>query len=133
MEKMRILIVEDVSIIMAVNKRLIQKLGFEADCASTAEEALKLFDKKSYHLVITDLGLPKMQGEELIAKIRKYESRFRPFESRIYALTAYDIHDVKKGCIAAGANNVFNKPLTIDLISKIIRECAIHFTNDITV
>jgi CheY-like chemotaxis protein len=133
MENLNILIVEDVPIIMAINKRMIQKLGYEPDCATTAEEALQLFDENIYHLVITDIGLPEMNGDELMFRLRKYESRFRPFTSRIYALTAYDLIDVKKNCLNSGANNVFNKPLTIDLISKMIDETTMHFTHDIMV
>jgi two-component system, OmpR family, aerobic respiration control sensor histidine kinase ArcB len=126
MNTMKILLVEDVAMIMKISKRLVENLGYQADCAMSGEEAIELFKKKDYDLVITDIGLPKMDGIQLIAKMRKHERRFRYKESRIFAVTAYDMKDVRSPCLSSGVNGVFKKPLQLPLLMQIIQDCELH-------
>jgi len=123
MKTIQILFVEDSPMIMEISKRMITNLGYEADYATSGEEALAMFENKEYDLVLTDLGLPNMSGEQLIAKMRKYERRYRIKESRICAITAYRLKDVRDLCLASGVNSVCNKPLQMPMLVQAIQEC----------
>ena len=73
----RVLVVDDEpSILLTVQLNLIHH-GYEADTAATGEEALRLFGANDPDLVILDLGLPDLDGLEVIRRIR-LESRREP-------------------------------------------------------
>lgn len=124
MKDLKILVVEDVAVIMKFNQVLIEQMGYHADYATTAEQALLLCRNKQYDLILTDLGLPKMDGMTMAAKIRKYERRYSYKESKIYALTAFDLKNVRQECRCSGINEVFNKPIKPDFLRSIVQECA---------
>ncbi len=70
--KAPILLTDDEEAIRMVTARALQTKGFEVIQAGSAEEALKELDKShSFQLLITDMVMPQMNGEELIAKAKK--------------------------------------------------------------
>ncbi|MBA3012566.1 MAG: transporter substrate-binding domain-containing protein [Proteobacteria bacterium] len=66
-----ILIVEDEVLLVNVMARMLQELGYETDPQTCPEKALDLFrfDPSRFDLVITDMAMPKMQGDALSQKI----------------------------------------------------------------
>ncbi len=50
---------------------MLQELGHQVLTSSTAAEALELCGKHSFDIVVTDYKMPKMNGIELIARLRK--------------------------------------------------------------
>ena len=129
MKKLKILFVEDTDIIMKISKLLIEDVGYQPDCAFNAEDALELFKKNDYDLVLTDLGLPGMSGIDLISKIREFERQHRTKEAMIYAITAYDLNDVSAQCFASGVNDVFNKPLKKQPLIQMIQNAYLSTLN----
>lgn len=129
MKTIKILFVEDAEIIMKISKRLIEDLGYHPDCAITAEDALQLFKKNDYDLVLTDIGLPGMSGIELSAQIREYERQHKKKESIIYAITAFHLEDVRAACASSGINCVFNKPLQEKVLAQMIQNSYLNAFN----
>ncbi len=66
----RILIVDDEENLVALFKRILQKEGYEVQCASSGEEALEKLETEWFDLVITDLKMPGMDGLELLSKAK---------------------------------------------------------------
>jgi CheY-like chemotaxis protein len=68
----RLLIVDDEAPLLSLLQRYLTRLGYEADAASSAEEALARFSEapEKYDCVLTDLKLPGMGGEELVERLR---------------------------------------------------------------
>ncbi len=67
----RVLLAEDDPI---VNKHLthsLQKAGFSVDSACNGEEALAAFARQPYHVVVTDIVMPKLGGIELTKRLRQ--------------------------------------------------------------
>jgi PAS domain S-box-containing protein len=67
----RILLAEDDPI---VNKHLthtLRKAGFSVDPACNGEEALTIFSRHAYHVVVTDILMPKLGGLELTKRLRQ--------------------------------------------------------------
>jgi DNA-binding response OmpR family regulator len=66
----KILIVDDEPDILAVTVTRLETSGYEVLMAKDGEEALKLLKKSKPDLILLDLLLPKMQGDELCKKLK---------------------------------------------------------------
>ena len=67
----RILLVDDNSMGMAARRSVLEELGHQVLTSGTAAEALELCGKHNFNVVVTDYKMPKMNGVELIVRLRK--------------------------------------------------------------
>ncbi len=105
----KILLVEDEPISQRVAQLMLENLGFKVDVANTGEKALSLLEHNAYDLILMDLGLPDMTGDQVTIKIREREDENKTLP--IIALTAHVFHNDKKRCLAAGMNGFLGKPI----------------------
>ena len=71
-----ILIVDDSSTIRSVVKKSLKAMGFQVESIFEAEDgqiAFQMMDENEIQFIISDLIMPKMDGLELLSKIRKSE------------------------------------------------------------
>jgi len=68
----RLLLVEDEPALADLLKKYLERLGYQVDACVQADAALALLDAhpETYALLITDLSLPDMSGDELMAQAR---------------------------------------------------------------
>ena len=112
--KTRILVVDDEQKILNVIEAYLIKEGFEVLTASDGEEALNIFKNEQIHLIILDLMLPKISGEEVCNKIRATSS------VPIIMLTAKTEEDSKIEGLAIGADDYITKPFSNrELVSRV--------------
>ncbi|ALS98795.1 response regulator transcription factor [Lacimicrobium alkaliphilum] len=102
---MRILIVEDDSRLLTQLDQLMQQNGYSVDLADDGEKALYLFKEYPYDLAIIDIGLPILDGLELIRRVRQQK-----ILSPILILTARDRWQEKVEGLEAGADDYLTKP-----------------------
>lgn len=117
-----ILIVDDKPENLLSLKKLLEINGFEADCAQSGEEALRLILRKSYSLIILDVQMPGMDGFELAETISGYsKSRGIP----IIFLSAVNINKqfITKG-YASGGMDYITKPFDPDIL--LLRVSTLH-------
>jgi CheY-like chemotaxis protein len=67
----RILLVDDNKLGLAARKSVLEELGYGITTAVEGKEALEQFAREKFDLVITDYKMPRMNGVELIKKIRE--------------------------------------------------------------
>ncbi len=67
----RILLVDDNSMGMAARRSVLEELGHQVLTSGTGAEALELCGKHNFNVVVTDYKMPKMNGVELIVRLRK--------------------------------------------------------------
>jgi CheY-like chemotaxis protein len=67
----RILLVDDNSLGLAARRSVLEELGHQVKTSGTAAEALEMCGKHSFDVVVTDYKMPKMNGVELIGRLRK--------------------------------------------------------------
>lgn len=114
MDKRRILVVEDEKNISEVIKAYLTKEGFDAFTAKNGKEALEMFYKEEIHLIILDLMLPKLSGEEVCATIRTTS------DVPIIMLTAKVDEDNKVEGLSIGADDYVTKPFSPrELVSRV--------------
>lgn len=107
-DKFPILITEDDRATQLLLTKTLAKEGYEVVTASNGKEALALFKKFRFRIVLTDWMMPEMSGIELCKAIRKSDGQGYVF---IVLLTANDKKDdVIKG-LMAGADDYLTKPI----------------------
>ena len=67
----RILIVDDNSLGLAARRSVLEELGHKVVTSVAPQDALELCGKQRFDIVVTDYRMPKMNGVELIARLRK--------------------------------------------------------------
>ncbi len=99
-----ILIVDDEKEYQLVVSMILEDAGYRTETCSNGREALDILEKSDIDLVITDLRMPVMSGDELIAKIREKE-----MDVDILVVTAYGSIESAVEAIKNGATDYFVK------------------------
>jgi len=106
---MRILLVEDDKGIVRFVKKGLLENSFSVDVATDGEEGLNSVLHMKYDLIILDILLPKMDGREVLKKIRSMD-----IQTPVIFLTAKDSEsDIVKG-LNLGADDYLTKPFSFN-------------------
>lgn len=110
--KPHILIVEDNVINQKIETLFLKDMGYEnIDIAANGTDALHLIYNNVYSLILTDIGLPDINGIQIAKKIRNNSAnRSVP----IIAITAFDHDLIKNKCYEAGINHLLEKPINMN-------------------
>lgn len=112
----RVLLIEDTPVIQYTTLVFLKLLGCKVELARNGKEAIAMF-KNNYDLILTDIGLPDIDGTEVVRTIRQQEhNKHTP----IIALTAFDDF-VKKQCFDAGVDDFYVKPLMPEQLSVVLK------------
>ncbi|HRD16146.1 MAG TPA: ATP-binding protein, partial [Methanothrix soehngenii] len=119
--ELNILLAEDNVVNQIVTKKMLNKLGYNADVASSGIEALKALEKKRYDLVFMDVQMPEMDGLEAAREIRR---RWPEGGPKIIAVTASAFKGDQEMCLAAGMDGYIMKPTKIEAIREALQAVA---------
>ncbi|MBC3757327.1 response regulator [Hyunsoonleella sp. SJ7] len=101
----KILVAEDNKINQVVTKNLLEKQNYACTLVGNGKEALEEVKKNQYDLILMDINMPIMNGNEATQAIRRF-NRVLP----IIALTASDIDEIKHQYKNVGFNDIIIKP-----------------------
>ena len=124
MELLKVMIVDDDRLSVDYIKNLVdwESHGYEvAAAAYNGKQALKLFEKCSPSLVITDISMPLMDGIELIREVKK-----RNPDTRTILLTAYSEFEYARAAVNAGVDYYIIKD---EMTEEMLEEKLAHFAN----
>jgi signal transduction histidine kinase/CheY-like chemotaxis protein len=110
----RVLVVDDNSVNRKILARQLELAGASTDAAAGGEEALELWRKGGYDLVLADLQMPTMDGFELARRIRQCEAAERRARTPILAVTASTLEEQEQKSRAAGMDGFITKPIGIE-------------------
>lgn len=105
-DEFKILVVDDEQNILNVVKAYLEKDRFKVVTAMDGETALNIFNTETIHLIVLDLMLPKLSGEEVCSKIRAAST------VPIIMLTAKVDEDERIEGISIGADDYLIKPFS---------------------
>jgi PAS domain S-box-containing protein len=113
-----ILLVEDDKQILRVAKDLLEELGFSAIEASNGKEALELYRKNAaeIRLVVTDIGMPLMDGYELFRELKKIEP-----ELPIIISSGFGDMDVTSKISPEDIAGLISKPYHFDQLRDVLK------------
>ena len=121
LQGLKILLVDDMVDLLEPFAALLQQEGASTDMALGGQQALDLLDVNTYDLMISDIGMPYMDGYELIRKIRK-----RPGLEKLkaIALSGYGRQVDTVRALQSGFDAHLSKPSTVALICETITKLA---------
>jgi CheY-like chemotaxis protein len=91
--RMRVLLAEDNVVNQRVARMLLERSGHAVSVASNGQEALELFKRQAFDVVLMDIQMPEMDGFEAATAIRAVERTHSRPRVPIVALTAYAMKD----------------------------------------
>jgi len=105
------LLVEDNEMNIRLFSFLLKRVKINFDTAMNGKEALEKFEENQYDVILTDINIPEITGDEMTRIIRKH-SNLQKSQIPIIALTASILTSETDLYLAAGINQVLIKPFT---------------------
>jgi CheY-like chemotaxis protein len=113
----RVLVTDDNAINRRVIMLLLAPLGCQITEAANGKEALDQLATKPFDIVLLDVRMPIMDGEEAIKRIRSSDHPWRTIP--VIALTADSMHGDRERCLALGMSEYVPKPVDkSELVAK---------------
>ena len=116
----RVLVVDDEPQILRFLKPSLAAAGYDVVTATTGAEALKAAALQSPDIIVLDLGLPDMDGKEVIQQLRTWS------KIPIIVLSARDRETEKIAALDLGADDYVNKPFGIGELLARLRTALRH-------
>ncbi len=112
-----VLVVDDEDTLRRITALLVRTSGHTPIEARDGIEAIKVVERKKVDIIITDLNMPGMDGEDLILDMKK-----RDPEIPIVVVTANEENNVVTRLLSIGACKVIKKPFSFEDIKGAIEE-----------
>lgn len=116
-QPLKILLVDDEPTTLQLVRRMLQADGHDLYEATDGEQAVKLFDEIRPDLVLLDVVIPKMDGLEVLAELRKRDKM-----AGIIMVSALTSEQLAVKSMLGGADDYVNKPFRLKTIRLSIRQ-----------
>ncbi len=117
----RILVVDDEQDALELMRFVLAENGAEMTCVNSAKKALQELEVNEFDLLISDLGMPEMDGYDLIREVRQSNKDYQKNLPAI-ALTGYVSADDRERVLLAGFQIHLPKPIDIEYLSAIAQQ-----------
>jgi two-component system response regulator AtoC len=111
MQQIRVAVIDDEPTVCKTLKRALEKEGYEVETFLKGSPALEQMKKYPFHLVITDLRLPDLDGIKVLAEIKG-----RYPDASVIVITGYGSIDSAVEAMKEGAYHYVTKPIKLDEI-----------------
>jgi len=109
----KVLVVDDEPEAVELLVEFLASKGYEVLTASSGEEALRRVKEDRPHLVLLDVRMPKMNGIEVLRRIREIDA-----ETGVIMVTAVNEEDVGRKALELGAFDYIVKPLDLKYLER---------------
>lgn len=120
LEGWSVFIVDDHDYNLFVLADILEKLGASVRSAASAEGVLRLFEEALPDLIFLDIDLGTESGMNVARQIRQSGSSYR--DVPIVGMSAFELDDVREGCLRAGMNGFIAKPITTEKVATVVRQ-----------
>lgn len=115
----KILIVDDVEVVLKLEEILLKRTGSEVIKAKDGKEALQLIRDRHPHVVMLDLIMPEMNGD-VVARFVKQAPETK--DSTVLVVTSKGDESTEQRCLEAGCDYFLTKPIQHDRLLEIVRD-----------
>lgn len=105
----RVLIVDDHPVNRQLPGMLLRGTDWQCDTAASGEEALAKLNSSAFDVVLLDISMPDLSGDEVCRRIRA-DVRFKSL--RVIAYTAHAMEEARTSILAAGFDGLLTKPIS---------------------
>ena len=114
-----LLVVEDEEVLVELLKTMLEAQGFRVIIATDGREAVKQYEnmRNEIDIVLTDMGLPKLGGWDVLAHVRAMNPN-----ARVVCASGFMDSSLRDEMIKAGAYEFVQKPYVYDQLVKLFRE-----------
>lgn len=120
----RVLVAEDNAINRTVVEIMLAQMGFEVTLVTDGQQAVDLVTTHATtappDVILMDLNMPVMSGEEATRQIRQWESANQLARIPVIALTADAFEEDKQRCLTAGMDDFLAKPIAMDSLRAML-------------
>ncbi|MCX5715537.1 MAG: response regulator [Candidatus Omnitrophica bacterium] len=113
----KLLIVDDENLMRDFAKPFFEKQGYSVLYSASGKEGLEVFQKESPDAVLLDLGLPDIDGKDVLVKMKGLNK-----QAKIIVLTGFSDDEIKEKILPLGPDAYFTKPCKLPLIAEKIKE-----------
>lgn len=119
--ELRVLVVDDHADMLIMMNMMMQRRSYEVRTATSGPEAMELAPDFAPHVVVSDIGMPGMNGFQLLQNLRS-SPELGPFKA--IALTGYDIVSEPELALESGFDAHVTKPIEFEQLFQIIENLA---------
>jgi two-component system sensor histidine kinase BarA len=130
LDGLHILVAEDNKINAKLIKTILSQLGARVTIASNGKQAIDIFAKHEFDLILMDIHMPELNGLETTRRIREQESPDQ--HTPIFALTADAMPDDQENFRVAGMDEVLIKPFDEQQLLQYINKYITHMHESAT-
>lgn len=116
---MKLLLVEDDAMLGSSMAKGLQLAGFAVDCVSKGEHALRALAEQTYEVILLDIGLPDIDGLEVLHRIRS-----QSVKAAVILVTARGAVKDRIEGLNLGADDYLSKPFDLDELTARIHALA---------
>lgn len=110
------LVVDDNQLNSQLVAMFLRRLGWQAEVVDDGSAALARLAERSYHLVLLDLRMPQMGGEQVCRRIRQ---ELGLAQLPVVAYTAHSMPEDRQRMLAAGFNELLIKPISFQDVRQL--------------
>jgi CheY-like chemotaxis protein len=114
---LNILVAEDMETDQELIITVLSKLGYQPALAINGSEAIQMFGKNYYDLILMDVQMPEVDGLEATRYIRKQYKK----QPQIIAITASAMVQDREKCYTAGMDNYLPKPIKMEALMNLLQ------------
>jgi signal transduction histidine kinase/AmiR/NasT family two-component response regulator len=127
---LNVLVAEDNLVNQKLLTRILQRLGCQFQIANNGADAVELFSKTFFDVVLMDCQMPICDGYEAAAAIRHLENGQRKLRVPIVALTAHAASVDRDHCFAAGMDIYLTKPISVERLREVLNSIIVKSAID---
>jgi CheY-like chemotaxis protein len=117
--RLSVLVVDDVPDVTEMIGLFLKHAGYDVATADSATTALQLATERTFNLIISDIGMPEMNGYELAESLRR-RAEYQGIP--IIAVTGYSEYDDRTRALQSGFNAHLTKPVDPAELLNLINE-----------
>ncbi len=117
-KRTRILVVDDEPCVLNYLERLLNRLGYAAECTGNGAEGLEKAADPSIELIISDMFMPGNPSQlELIQRLREIRS-----DCPLVVISGHPSEEIMEKCRAIGVNEFLTKPFELSFIKNVLNK-----------
>lgn len=118
----KILIVDDEKPIREMLKKFLVKKGYEVYEAENGEDAIRIVEEQYPAIVLLDIRMPKMDGVEVLKRIRQVGK-----DIGVVMITAVSETAIAEKCMEFGAFDYITKPISLEYLEECLLAKMLDF------